>query len=174
MSRDIIDAVLLNFKAFLESSFTHIEDIFPYMDPIYGSDVHQEEFTDIWLQANWEVLVEFILCPQIDIEALQAYGNCAELYDNSDRISRPNQVATHKITIHSKNDTPIIELFSKKMIDIANLDRDLDLDSFCYCNDGYYYPFQAPLNSVLSYIKGDLVAFSLEDVTFRKTPINTT
>jgi hypothetical protein len=166
MSSNIeVDAVLARFRLFLETSFSHI-------DPIYAGNENEEDLKDAWLQANWELLVERILCR--GFEFLVEYGVGADLYDDfTSRIFYPRGVATHKITVHSRYDRPVANLLDSKLIQLDSPELELDFYKFCYSHGGFYYTFQAPLNCVL--LEGSnnyLAAVSLDCVTFRKTPLN--
>jgi hypothetical protein len=165
MSISNVDAVLARFRLFLEASFSHIE-------PIYAGNDNEEDLKDAWLQANWELLVECVLCWGPPPEFLVKYGAGADLCGVSDRILLPDAIATHKITVHSRYDRPVANLLDSKLIRLDDPELDLDFDSFCYSHGGFYYTFQAPLNSVLLMGKCDPVAVSLDCVTFRKTPLN--
>ncbi|WP_243018438.1 MULTISPECIES: hypothetical protein [Candidatus Cardinium] len=167
MSIHSVNGVLSRFRLFLESSFSHIA-------PIYARNENEEDLRAAWLQANWELLVECVLCWGPPPEFLVEYGGGADLYGVSSRILLPDAVATHKITVHpiGNNNAQVINLLDNKFIHLDDPELNLDFDSFCYSHRGYYYPFQAPLNSVLLEGKNHYsVAVSLEHVTFKKTPI---
>ena len=155
-----VDSVLMQFKSFLEASF-------PYVDEVYSGNYHEEVLRDAWLQSNWELLVEHILCP--GDEYLSIYGNGADLYGKSSRVSHPNSAPTHKITVHPKSQQSLKDLLCGNPVNLNNL----DFEGFCHYDGKYYYTFRGPLDNILLRDKRDeLAVVDLDNVTFKKTPLS--
>ena len=148
-----ITSKIEDFAKFLNVSWALVEDI------IKGE--FEEDTQDDWFQVNWELLVERELGVEIFLEV---YGNGADCYGASSRITFNEKAATHFITCKSNNGQPLTDLLSKKQL--LNKNNNLIFDRLVTMTDDGWYAESSPFSQVLCRIGGDEVILNLEDLEF--------
>lgn len=103
-----IDRVITNFRDFLVNSWSFL----PFKDGLINRNSEDEVLLEIWLQSNWELIVEQVVCK--DGEFLFHYGNGADYEGNSSRVLYPEAKPTHIISGNS---------FGKQVYDHLNDDN---------------------------------------------------
>ncbi len=112
-----VTLVLNNYAAFLENSYNNL---FFLNNP---DDPHNEELInnldkggirDDFLQANWEILVEMLICIPGE-EFLEPYGNGADCNGDSSRVSLPDKITTHRIQCYTDSNK-VMDLLTNKEI----------------------------------------------------------
>ncbi len=89
MAEKKLRPILLSFRDFLSASWSSLPGC------ILDKDDGNEPIND-WLQANWEILVEYPLGPPL---RLQVYGDGADCNGSSSRVFAPNDRPTYGIFI---------------------------------------------------------------------------
>jgi len=128
---------LLNFyRLYLDAN---IDNVRLLIEENRGADTN---YIYNWLQASWELLVErMILQPK---NYLEVYGEGADLYGSSSRISFSDSLPTHRIRCKSKHSPTVKDLLSGEYIN----PNDLFFEELVGFSDGYYN-IQPPFNFVL-------------------------
>lgn len=156
---DINKAIRL-YEEFLNNSWDIIQPLLKDRD--YTS--HQEACND-WLQCCWEMLVErrvLSLNHYLDI-----YGEGADFYGTSSRITDINEVPTHVVKIKSTNSNEVFDLLNETYIDINYL----NFEKLVGFKNGYYLlstPFDYAL---LSDSQNQKFVVALSDLVFYLTEV---
>jgi len=136
------DSVIRNFQNFLMNSWRSVADTLT--DDATLSD---------WMQANWEILVESLLCPK-ENEYLAVYGDGADCNGVSSRVWKPNVVATHQICVKLKDNA--VDQISGERISVRQTDQ-IIFDQFVSW-DGKQYGSDMPFDhALLSLTERDLI-----------------
>ncbi len=118
-----------------------------------------EDYLNDWMQANWELLVEFELEDEVTLEVI---GDGADLNGQSSRVIYPERVENHCIKCSSKIGKEILELSENKAVDF----KLLTFDNFVNWN-GTQYNICEPINAVLMRDERDKVQIiPIEDIRF--------
>ena len=160
---DKTEYVLLNYVRFLNST---LED-FQKLNAVVKNSSYLEEIKNDYLQANWELLVESIICEPGE-EFLPTYGEGADCNENSSRVSFPKKMPTHRIKIISKRFGKVLDRIIGEEIEI----QEYLFDSFVsYSNKGYDVKF--PMNGILveHKIKNIYAVIDINDVVFEKIKV---
>ena len=127
-----IDKAVRRFREFLNSSWAAVS----------ASEMEQDVFGD-WLQANWEILVEWRVCDS-GRQFLEVYGEGADCNDPSSRVWLPDARATHRIVCVPKQNRSVVDRLSGKEVSAEQL----LLDRFVSW-DGHQYAEEPPFEFVL-------------------------
>lgn len=104
---------------------------FPLLkDRFYTSD---EESINDWLQANWELLVERKILDAN--EYLEVYGDGADFYGSSSRITDIKALPTHRVVANSLNKTQLHDILNNETIEY---DKVLVFDRFVGFENEFY------------------------------------
>jgi len=106
---------ILSFSIFLNKNHHIINDELSMM--LYRDEFQKKDILNDWLQFNWEVLVESLLCKSGKF--LQPYGEGADCNSFSDRVRFPEMKSDYRITCSSTKDK-IKEYFSDTFINVKN------------------------------------------------------
>lgn len=142
-----------NFSEFLNISWAFVQGAFIGED---GQDV-----TDDWFQANWELLVERTLGVRVFLEV---YGNGADCYGASSRITFNKELPSHYVICNSKTGNPLQDILNKEKIRITN--QVIIFDRLVTITDNGWYDEIAPFDKVLCFIDNRELVFSLNDLEF--------
>ncbi len=104
-----VNKVVIGFRKFLTVSW---ESFLKHMDS--ATEETREDLINDWLQMNWEVLVERIICSPS--EYIEEYWNGAEINGISGRVTHPDASATHRIICKSKEGLLVKDQFSGELI----------------------------------------------------------
>jgi hypothetical protein len=88
-----VDDIILNFLSFLNNTQKNIGIL------VQGNvgNVSVQEIRNDFFQANWEILVESIICFP-GKEFLEVYGEGADCNADSSKVSFPDRMVTHYIS----------------------------------------------------------------------------
>jgi hypothetical protein len=155
-----ITNTLLNFASFLNLNLTHLVEL---LDRQKIDDDKKYQYIDVFIQANWEILVEMVVCEKSN--SLEYYSSGADLFDLSYRVIYPTKQATHKVVVFSNSE--LIDELSQKKYKIENWDF---LKFVSYDNDNYsdYPPFNYVL---LDDYNGESHLFRKEELLFFSSPL---
>lgn len=148
-----VTLLIKEFSNFLNLSWPLVQDSFQGED---GEDVR-----DDWLQANWELLVERGLGVRI---FLDAYGNGADCYGASSRVTFNTELPTHSIVCKSGNGKPLKDLLSKN--EIGNSSSVLVFDRLVTMTDNGWYAEITPFDKALCLLNDDEVILNLDGLEF--------
>lgn len=155
-----VNKIVLSFQNFLESCFEIVEKNIESS----SDDTEQEEILNDFLQANWELLVESIIC-ESGKEFLAVYGDGADCNGASSRVCFPQKIATHKIECMGNSDMIIDRLSGKKI-----KPQEYAFHSFIsYSDDGYFQGL--PFNGVLLEGNNDIAVVDISDIYFQKSRV---
>lgn len=159
MIKSNVTKEICSFSVFLESSWSQMMKIFKD-GGLNGCELQNN--IGSFMQANWEILVEQIICSEN--ENLESYYGGADIYDEFDRVSFPENEPNVKIILKSKG--VIIELISNKSIEFDDLEfcRFVSFDGFFYSDEP---PFSHVLVEELPNFENNLI-FRIEDLEFYK------
>jgi len=99
------------------------------------------DYENDWLQANWEMLVENSIAPELGV-ALEIYGQGADLNGTSSRVWNPLVLPTHQIHCVLGNGQSVRDFLTGDEVK-----GDLILDAFCTVK-GEYFAYEAPFDHV--------------------------
>ncbi len=155
-----INNVIQVYADFLNKSWNVIQPLLKDRD--YTSF---EETCNDWLQCCWEMLVErkvLSLNHYLDI-----YGEGADFYGTSSRITDINEVPTHVVKIKSTNSNEVFDLLNETYIDINNL----NFEKLVGFKNGYY-SLSTPFDYVLlSDSQNQQFVVALSDLGFYLTEV---
>lgn len=123
----MVDTTVRQFAEFINNSW--YSTIFLLKDRTYASD---EDSISDWLQVNWELLVERRLLGVK--QYLEVYGEGADFYGSSSRITDHNFLPTHAIKLQLKNERTLDLLNDEEF----NSD-DMTFEKFVSFKDGFYH-----------------------------------
>ena len=157
-----VHEVVIGFQRFVKDSWSAVEGIIKAKtnDPLE----FQEAMND-WLQANWEVLVEFVVCVTPN-QFLEVYGDGADCNDGSSRVFLPQAIPTHRIVCNGRMNQNVKDVLSDKMI----IPEEYQFDGFIFFENGKYAigsPFDHMLLSNFSddfIVRVEDIRFSLEEI----------
>ena len=152
------DRIVRKFRDFLVLAWEAFQDCLQTAD-----DYLQEELTHDWLQVNWEILVEQMLCAPN--EYLEAYRDGAEVYGLSERVIYPNAITTHQIRCKAQTGHLVEDQFTGTWID----PRPLTFERFATKGQGQYLE-QAPFDHVLLRDGNELYLVEATAVCFEVLP----
>jgi hypothetical protein len=158
MNHKLVNEVVLNYQEFLNNAWSFIEKLKKIDDP------NLEYFDEDWLQSNWEIMVENIICEPGN-EYLEVYGPGADCNGDSSRVFLPNATATHRICCRPLGGKQIIDLISKKEVNILNF----TWDQFVSWDGTWYYtssPFEYALLQNLDSKKDQEIVVKSNEVVF--------
>jgi len=104
---------LLSFSHFLNKNFDPVSNSFKRKHP--DDDYLNIKSMEIFIQANWEILVEMQIC--IEDENLEYYNSGADLFTESYRVVNPQKNGNTKIMVSSKK--RIIDYFENQEIAVS-------------------------------------------------------
>lgn len=160
-----VTTLIKEFSKFLNISMPLVQNI------IKGHSINtgaiDEYIQDDWLQANWEFLVEYGLGVGIFLEV---YGNGADCYGASSRITYNTALPTHFITCKSNSESPLTDLLSKN--ELLNEDTNLILDRLVAMTDDGWYAELSPFDKVLCRLGDDEVILNLDELEFSLSKIS--
>lgn len=121
---------ILFFSSFLNLNFDLISNSIKQKK--FDDDYEYIKLLEIFIQANWEIIVEMIICDKNEI--LEYYDSGADFYDFSYRVTSPKRKANTKIVV--KSDSEIYDYLSETPIIIDNLDfiKFISYKNGCYYN----------------------------------------
>lgn len=122
-----IDKGIRIFSIFLNNSWAIVSQSLTDRD--YSPD---EDVTNDWLQANWELLVERKVL-KVD-EYLEVYGEGADYNGSSSRIVDPEALPDFKVVIKPRNGNEILDVLNKEHVVLQNL----TFDRLVGFKDGFY------------------------------------
>ncbi|OAJ93108.1 hypothetical protein [Vibrio bivalvicida] len=135
MDQALFHRTLLSFVENLNRNFEHLNEHFVLYEEkekrTNGYADSFEEYFDDWAQANWELLVERVVC-RYD-EFLVSYGNGSD-YESMlhDRVFFHNAEPTHKVVCSSKNE--IVDYLSGEIVELS----DYEFECFVSAHDKIY------------------------------------
>ncbi len=144
----MIDTAIRIFANFLNNSWTIIYPLL--LDRDYTTN---ESSLNDWLQANWELLVERKILPVQ--EYLEIYGEGADLYGSSSRVTDTDKLPNFKVIIKSKDGKEVLDILNDELITFEAL----NFDRLVGFKDGYYV-----LEPVFNYVLLNDPALGLERV----------
>ena len=107
------NAAVLNFRDFLISSWENLRKVMGSInDPITA-----EELTNDFLQSNWEIFVESIICNP-GSEYLEVYGDGADCNGASSRVCFPDRQATHFVECKKRDEEEVRDVVTGEVIDL--------------------------------------------------------
>jgi hypothetical protein len=139
MENKHVDEVVRNYQQFLFSSWPTIEKVFKAIEDTVEIDYYYDD----WFQANWELIVESVLCKPGE-EFLEAYGEGADCNGMSDRVCFPEAISTHEVRCTTKNGEKLKDLLKGESLEISKL---VFLKFVSW--DGKHYNVTAPFDHVL-------------------------
>ena len=95
---DITKAVL-NFSNFLNSNWVSLIE---FLSHNHIDEDKRTQHLEVFIQANWEILVEMVVCKKGD--ALEYYSSGADLFNSYYRVIDPEKEATFKVVVFSEGD----------------------------------------------------------------------
>lgn len=146
-----VTLLVKGFSDFLKSSWVFVQESFQGED---GQDAK-----DDWLQANWELLVERGLGVRVFLEP---YGNGADCYGKSARVTFNTELPTHSIICKSKSDRPLLDLLTKKELK----EETLVFERLVTMTDDGWYADITPFDKVLCLADDDEVIFNFDELEF--------
>ncbi len=152
--------IILNYLKFLNAT----SESFQNLGTMVENSDYLRELQNDYLQANWEILVESIIC-EPGKEFLEIYGEGADCNRNSSRVCFPKKKATHKIKIRPKHSIEILDRITEEIIEV----EEYFFNSFVsYSNKDY--SIKSPFNAVLieHEIDDNYVVVEVNDVFFEK------
>jgi hypothetical protein len=148
-----VTSLIRNFSNFLNLSWTLVQDTFE------GED--EQDVKDDWFQVNWELLVERDLGVQVFLEV---YGNGADCYGASSRVTFNEELPTHSIICKSNSDRPLKDLLGRKKL--LNDSSDLVFDRLVTMTGDGWYAETLPFDKVLCLLENDEVILNLDELEF--------
>jgi hypothetical protein len=126
-----------------------------------------EEFQSNFLQANWELIVEYTISFNMKRKVfLEVYGEGADGEDGSSRITFKEKLATHKLVFKPIEES-VLDCLNK-----ASVGEALIFDKLVTIKDGWYFS-AFPFDCVLGLdSKGDRYVFRVEDVNWTLENVN--
>ena len=145
------------FSSFLNATFNIVHPLIE--ERSYTSD---EESINDWLQSNWELLIEKKILGKD--EYFEVYGNGADFYGASSRITDMEALPTHKIVVKKGRYSIAKDVLNDETI---QLDNNLIFDRLVGFEDGFYV-IKSEFNHVLlnDQIHDKERVISLEGVEF--------
>ncbi|MEO9511833.1 MAG: hypothetical protein ABJP86_08940 [Flavobacteriaceae bacterium] len=131
--------IILNYLSFLNAS----SESFQNLGTIVENSDYLRELQNDYLQANWEILVESVICKP-GKEFLEIYGEGADCNRNSSRVCFPKKMATHKIKVKPKYSIEILDRITEESIEL----QEYFFNSFVFYSDRDY-SIKSPFNAVL-------------------------
>ena len=145
MNIEFLNSCIANFISFLNANYQLVTQSYE-MHNFYARQqelflVPFEEYFDDWAQANWELLVERVVCS--DNESLVIYGSGSD-YEAAahSRVFFHNAETTHKIICFAKS--TVVDRLSKSEVDLTKF----DFDAFVTF-DGKLFDMAPPFDHVL-------------------------
>lgn len=123
------DLVVRNFRVFMVDSWPIAEKFFKEK----RDALEFQEALDDFFQANWEILVEQLLCPQPH-QFLEVYGNGADCNGSSSRVWLPDSPVTHRVVCKPKNEGTVKDAISETLI----VPNEYQFDGFIFWENGKY------------------------------------
>ena len=146
---------IVTFANFLDASWEVANKLL--LSRSYTSD---EDSVNDWLQANWELLLERRILKRVD-EHLEIYGDGADFYGSSSRITDFKAIPTHEIRISFLTDSGYDHLN-----DVHCTGSYFIFDRLVSFSNNYYF-IKPPFSYVLALDKDHTErVFFLEDITF--------
>ena len=126
-----VDKIVKDFRLFLNENLVFI-----------SSRLNDDLYHD-WLQANWEILVESLICIS-GSEYLEIYGEGADCNELSSRVWRPQSLPTHFIRVSLIKDT--IDVFTDQILKMEDFNNiEIMLDQY-FSWDGKQYSEKPPFD----------------------------
>lgn len=150
-----INNEIKNFSNFLNNSFEQIYGISQKIELERRNIVLADKIENGFLQFAWEMIVESVLCTGQD--SLVPYGDGADFYGRSSRVTYPDKLATHCIKVHTNNakDLLLNKISAEKSLDFIKL----------VTYNGEYYSQKPPFDFVLcDDSDGNRMVYSLSEV----------
>lgn len=149
----VVDGLVRAYAAFLTASWDTVQE---------RLRVHpMSELLDDWKQANWEILVEAQLWREGVF--LRFYGEGAEIYPGTPRVTHSDARATHKVACRPLGDLPITDLLSGKAV--VPEEGGWTLGELVTWREGWYFD-EPPFTHVRTGENQDTKLFSLDHVRF--------
>ena len=160
---DKIQNAILNYVNFLNATF----DIFQKLDTIIENSSYLIDLQNDFLQTNWEILVESIIC-ESGKEFLEIYGEGADCYGDSSRVCFPDKKPTHRIILKPKHSEYVLDRLTGENINM----QEFLFNSFVSNSDNNSNQ-KPPFNAVLieHKTKDRYAVVDIDDVIFEKIKI---
>jgi len=156
------DQVIRNFQIFLKNSWSAVENAFKGN----GDSLEFQESANDWLQANWEILVEYIIFKNTN-SFLEVYGDGADCNSDSSRVFLPHALPTHRIICR-----PIIGNTAKDLLNNSLIrPEEFQFDGFVFWNNGQY-GMGPPFDHVLLTGFEEKIVVPANQIKFYAEPIN--
>lgn len=155
------DEIVRNYQRFLENSW----QTFRVLESL---DSKWESLLSDWLQANWEIMVEALVCPDPD-QFLEVYADGADCNDASSRVWMPTALPNHRIFCIPRQGNRVKDVVSGQSIDVERLVFNRFISW-----DGKQYETCPPFNFVLLENDTDQFIVHSKDVIFQVTTILST
>ncbi|KLT65393.1 hypothetical protein [Pedobacter sp. BMA] len=122
-----IDSAIRLFAIFLNHAWRHVDELL-----IGRAYTTNESSRNDWLQANWEFLVERKVLDLNDF--LEVYGDGADFYGASSRITDVDSASTVKIVAIPKSGDTVYDVLNDEDVDLSNsvFDRLVGFDNGFY------------------------------------------
>lgn len=162
---DTINDVINEFSNFLDQSFESILDISKKIEKEQSNIFLADMIENGYLQFMWEMSVESRICKSNDY--LSPYGDGADFYPLSSRVTQPDKKATKEIIVYV---TSSFELLNSVLV----CNKCYDFIKFI-SYDGYHYNQSPPFEYVLCENEiGEKKIFSRKDIRFVLSDIQNT
>lgn len=155
---DTVTKIILNYRKFIENSW---EQLLFSQNRIDDEDIRDDNYND-WLQANWEILVETVICKPGE-EFLEVYGDGADCNGDSSRVAFPKKLPTHKICCKHLKKNKSFDLLTKTNVEI----NEFEFHSFVKFKNGEYNS-SPPFNAVQLEYHGEQYIIDLSGLIFKK------
>jgi hypothetical protein len=159
----IVNSIILNYLKFLNNTTNNIIES---VQKINGN-ISIEEIRNDFFQANWEILVESIICIP-GKEYLEVYGEGADCNENSSRVSFPHKMATHYISCSQNSSNFVEDIYTGNLIDLS-LYKFNSFSSIVHKANGIESSYDSIM---LEHLTKDYYAnIKLDDITFIKIKV---
>lgn len=145
MNIEFLNSCIANFISYLNINYQLVNQSYE-MHKFYAEHeklflVSFEEYFDDWAQANWELLVERVVCSTNESFVIYGSGSDYEAAAHS-RVFFHNIEATHKIICIAKS--TVVDRLSKSEVDLTKF----DFEAFVTF-DGRWFNMAPPFDHVL-------------------------
>ncbi|MBU0913480.1 MAG: hypothetical protein KKF22_13175 [Gammaproteobacteria bacterium] len=145
MNIEFLNSCIANFISFLNANYQLVTQSYE-MHKFHAEQeklllVSFEEYFDDWAQANWELLVERVVCSTNESFVIYGSGSDYEAAAHS-RVFFHNVKPTHKIVCFAKS--TVMDRLSKTEVDLTKFDFDAFVTS-----DGKWFNVSPPFDHVL-------------------------
>ena len=156
-----VNIVIKKFVEFLNGALPAFNDVQKLLDDKNFS----EELRNDFFQANWEILVESMVCV-LGKEFLEVYGDGADCNGASSRVCFPDKLPTHRIECITKKLGDTVDEITRASIDLSNH----VFHSFVHFKDGNW-SYTSPINAILFENDDGNSVVKIENIDFEKSKI---